>query len=114
MNLQDWLLPLIFVVSAMPMFFLAGLVGRGNLQLVNGLDPSRVRDPAALARRIARLLAATGFAIVLGGAGLLWAGADSSRIIAVVLALVLAVNGLAVALILTVARARRDYRPPQP
>lgn len=111
MNTQDWLLPLIFVLSAMPVFVLAGMIGRGNLQLINGLDPAKLRDPGLLARKLARLLAATGFAVVLGGAGLLWAGTDTTRITGVVLAMVVAVNGLAITLIVSVIRAKRDGNP---
>lgn len=108
MDIERYLAPAVMALSAMPLFLIAGLVRGGRLHLVNGLDASRLRDPAALARRLWRLLAAVGFAMLAGAAGLVWADADGSRITAVVVALVIAVNGLAVALVLAVARAPRN------
>lgn len=106
MDFDKWLLPLIFAVSAAPLFVIAGMVSRGHLNLIAGLDARTVRDPAALARRLSRLLAATGFAVLLGGAGMLWAGEDRARQLLVVLAMLVAVNGLGIAIVTTVARAR--------
>lgn len=111
MDAGKWMVPLIVAVSAAPIFVIAGMVQRGALHLVNGLDPRQVRDPEALQRKLARLLAMIGFAIIFGSAGLVWAESDSQRVMAVVLAMVLAVNGLAVALIVAVARAKREQRP---
>lgn len=112
MDFDKWLLPLIFAVSAAPLFVIAGMVSRGHLHLIAGLDTRTVRDPAALARRLSRLLAATGFAVLLGGAGLLWAGEDRTRQLAVVLGLLVAVNGLAIAIAVAASRARRHSGPP--
>ncbi|MFP7723671.1 hypothetical protein [Lysobacter sp. A3-1-A15] len=107
MDWERYLAPAAMALSAMPVFLIAGLVRGGRLHLVNGLDASRVRDPERLARRLGALLAAVGFSVLLGAAGLAWAGSDEARVTGVVIGLLLAVNGLAVALILTVARARR-------
>lgn len=110
MTVHDSLVPLAMAVSAVPILVSAVLVARGNLHLINGLDASRLPDPARTAAKLARLLTATGAAMLLGGAGFYWAGADESRIAVVVVALLLAVNGLAVALILAIGAARRSYR----
>ena len=107
MDWERYIAPAAMALSAMPVFLIAGLVRGGRLHLVNGLDARRVRDPDRLARRLGALLAAVGFSMLLGATGLAWAGNDEARITGVVVALLLAVNGLAVALILTVARAPR-------
>jgi hypothetical protein len=106
MRLQDLIVPVLIALTAMPLFVAAGYVARGHLHLVNGLDPARVRDPRGLARRLARLLAAAGFAMVGGAAAMVWAGGEPTRVTAVAVALVVVVNLIALALIITVARAR--------
>lgn len=110
MTIHDYLVPIAMAVSAVPILVSTALVARGNLHLINGLDAARLPDPARTAAKLARLLAATGAAMLLGGAGFYWAGADESRIAMVVVALLLAVNGLAVALMLAIGAARRSYR----
>ncbi|WP_223621625.1 hypothetical protein [Lysobacter sp. ESA13C] len=110
MTLHDYLVPIAMAVSAVPILVSAVLVARGNLHLINGLDASRLPDPARTAAKLARLLATTGVAMLLGGAGFYWAGDNEGRIALVVVALLLAVNGLAVALILAIGAARRSYR----
>ncbi len=108
MDWERYLAPAAMALSAMPIFLIAGLVRGGRLHLVNGLDARRVRDPHRLARRLGLLLAAVGASMLLGAAGLVWANGVEGRVVAVVAGLLLAVNGLAVALILTIARARRS------
>ncbi|MGO1002492.1 hypothetical protein [Lysobacter sp. CA196] len=110
MTIHDYLVPIAMAVSAAPILVSAVLVARGNLRLINGLDASRLPDPARTAAKLARLLATTGVAMLLGGAGFYWAGANEGRIAVVVVSLLLAVNGLAVALILAISAARRSYR----
>ena len=109
MEMERLLVPLVFAISAAPVFVIAGIVARGNLAMVNGLDASRVRDPQRLARTLSRLLAGVGFAMLAGGTALLWADGDRDRVLWATVGMVLAVNGLAVALIVVVARAKRDY-----
>lgn len=104
------MLPAIMLVSAVPTLVAAVLVARGNLHLVNGLDASRLRDPAATAARLSRLLALIAIAILLAAPGYYWAAGNDSRTTGVTVALLIAVNGLVVALMLAVAKARRDYR----
>ncbi|MEH6420276.1 hypothetical protein [Pseudomonas sp. CGJS7] len=112
--LHAFILPGAMVISAVPILVAAVLVARGNLHLVNGLDASRLRDPAATAARLARLLALVAIALLLSALGYYWAAGDQTRIIGVSVALLLAVNGLAVALIVAAAKARRDYRDAPP
>ncbi|KRD74766.1 hypothetical protein [Lysobacter sp. Root983] len=110
---QALLLPAIIVVSGLPILIAAVLVARGNLHLLNGLDASRLRDPAAAAARFARLLALMAIAIFVSALGYYWAHGDDGRMLWVTVALLVAVNGLAVALMLALARAKRDYRQPR-
>lgn len=106
--------PLLVGLTSLPVFLIAYYVRRGRLHLINGLDPARVADPVALAIRISRLLFAVGFAMLGAAGGLLWAGHDESRGQAVVIAMVVVVNLLGIALVVTVARARmRDGAPPR-
>ena len=113
MDWERYFAPAAMALSAVPIFLIAGLVRGGRLHLVNGLDARRVRDPERLARRLGLLLAAVGFSMLLGATGLIWANGVEGRVVAVVAGLLLAVNGLAIALILTVARARREDGGPR-
>lgn len=110
MTIHDYLVPIAMAVSAIPILASAALVARGNLHLINGLDASRLPDPARTATKLARLLATTGLAMLLGGAGFYWADDNEGRIALVVVAVLFAVNGLAVALIFAISAARRSYR----
>ncbi|KRD39086.1 hypothetical protein ASE35_01550 [Lysobacter sp. Root916] len=110
---QALLLPAIIVISGLPILIAAVLVARGNLHLLNGLDASRLRDPAAAAARFARLLALMAIAIFVSALGYYWAHGNDGRMLWVTVALLVAVNGLAVALMLALARAKRDYRQPR-
>ena len=78
-TLNALLLPAIVLVSGLPVLAAAVLVGRGHLHLINGLDASRLRDPAASAARFARLLALTAIAIFASAPGFYWAHGDESR-----------------------------------
>ncbi len=115
MDTRDLLVPALLFAGSLPMFAIAWRIGRGDLHWVNGLDARRLRDPAAVARRLARLLSLVGIALVLGAAGLYAAGDDEGRMITVVLVLLLVVNGLGFALFRAASSARRDYLPgPRP
>ncbi|AWV07790.1 hypothetical protein [Marilutibacter maris] len=111
--MTDLLIPTILATSSLPMFAIAFRVGSGDLHWLNGLDARRLRDPQRVAARMARLLALVGVALLLGAAGMYWAGEQQSRLALVTIALLVAVNGLGVALLVAVRRARHDYLPPQ-
>lgn len=102
---------LLLALSSAPILVIAVLVARGNLSLVNGLDASRLRDPAATATRLSRWLGAMGVAMLAGAGALLLAGHGETRVLWITLACVAAVNAIAVGLVFAVVRARRDYRP---
>ncbi|RPE77111.1 hypothetical protein [Vulcaniibacterium tengchongense] len=82
-----YLVPAILALSSLPAFVAAALFARGA--------GGRPAMPAA-----ARLMRAVGIAILAGAAGLLWAGDDPARRLAVIVALALAVNGLGLLLLL--------------
>lgn len=56
---------------------------------------------------LARLMRMVGLAMVAGAVAMLWAGVDQTRVLAVALTMALAVNGLAVAMLVAVVRRRR-------
>lgn len=106
--------PLLVGLTSLPVFVIAYYVRRGRLHLIHGLDASRVAEPVRLAIRVSRLLFAAGFAMLGAAGGLLWAGHDAARGQMVVIAMVVVVNVLGIALVVTVARARmRDGAPPR-
>ncbi|MDO5505008.1 MAG: hypothetical protein Q4F49_01770 [Pseudoxanthomonas suwonensis] len=102
---------LIIALTAVPMLVIAIGIRKGNLGLINGLDPERVRDPDALARRLSTWMLLMAVALLLAGVGYWWAGAVESRVIGVTIALVIAINVLALRLVFSVAAAKRDYKP---
>ncbi len=104
--------PVLLLLSSVPMFVVAVLVARGNLHLLNGLDADRLRHPQAVATRMSRLLGLVGVVIVAAAFGMYWAGGNEVRVMVVTGLLLLLVNGLAMALFVAVAAARRDYLPP--
>ncbi|QWP76186.1 hypothetical protein J5226_21770 [Lysobacter sp. K5869] len=115
MNLPDnaLALPLILAISGVPVLVAAVLVARGNLHLINGLDASRLRDPAAAAARFGRLLALVAISMFLAALGFYWAHGDYNRILVVTVLLLVSVNGLAVVMLVALSRLKRDYRAPR-
>ncbi|HEY0505038.1 MAG TPA: hypothetical protein VGD42_16265 [Lysobacter sp.] len=95
--MTDILLPLLLAASSLPAFVVAGLIGRG-------------RPAGAPLPTLARLMRLVGVAIVAGAAGLLWAGEDETRRLAVIVAMVVAVNGLGLVLLFSLGRGRRGGR----
>ena len=57
--------------------------------------------------RLATLLRMAGVAMLAGGAGLAWAAGDTSRTLAVALALALAINGLGIVVLIDILRRRQ-------
>lgn len=87
--MREGLLPaLIVAASGLPAFALARSFARDR-------------------RRLATVLRLAGLAMLAGGCGLAWAGGDRARIVAVALAMAIAVNGLALAVLFDVLRRRR-------
>ena len=93
----DYVLPLILAVSSLPAFVAARMMGRG-------------RPRGAPVPPLARLMRLVGVAIVAGALGLLWAGADETRRLVVIVAMVVAVNGLGLVLLFKLGRGRPGPR----
>lgn len=68
------------------------------------------RRATPLDLRLAGMMRAVALLLLGGAGGMLWAGGDSTRVLAVALALALFVNGMAVAMFVAVARERRRQR----
>lgn len=107
MDWASYVVPSVVAITGMPAFLLAGMLRRGNLGALPRLVARGYVRPEALARRLSYLLMLAGFSLVAGGAGLVWAGSDQGRTMAVVVPLVVLVNALAIAMIVTVMRAGR-------
>jgi uncharacterized membrane protein YccC len=89
--MTDATVPLIVAASSLPAFVVAGLLRRDR-------------------PRLARLMVMVGVAIAGGALGLAWAGDDPARVLAVVVAMALAVNGLGVMILVDALRRRGDGR----
>lgn len=93
--MTDYAIPALLALSSLPAFVVAALIGRG-------------RPRGAPVPPLARLMRLVGVAIVAGAAGLLWAGEDETRRLTVIVAMVVAVNGLGLVLLFSLGRGRRD------
>lgn len=93
--MTDYAIPALLALSSLPAFVVAALIGRG-------------RPRGAPMPPLARLMRLVGVAIVAGAAGLLWAGEDETRRLTVIVAMVVAVNGLGLVLLFSLGRGRRD------
>lgn len=86
---------LAFALTCVPAFLIAGALRRRG---------------TALDLRLAAMMRGVGMLLIGGAAGMLWAGGDTARVLAVALALALFVNGMAVAMFVAVAHERRRQR----
>lgn len=93
----EYLVPLILAISSLPAFAAAALMSRG-------------RAGGAPVPPLARLMRLVGLAILAGAGGLLWAGGNETRRLAVIVAMVVAVNGLGLVLLFSLARDRKGRR----
>lgn len=93
--MTDYAIPALLALSSLPAFVVAALIGRG-------------RPRGAPVPPLARLMRLVGVAIVAGAAGLLCAGEDETRRLTVIVAMVVAVNGLGLVLLFSLGRGRRD------
>ncbi|GAB3732374.1 hypothetical protein GCM10028862_13670 [Luteimonas pelagia] len=102
---------LVFAASSLPAFLVARLLGGGRLPLTGNL--SALRDDARrdLDRRLAVLMRAVGWAILVTAGGIWWAAGDTTRTTAVVVLMAVVVNALAVLMLVAVARSRRQGTP---
>lgn len=93
MAIGDYVIPLLLAVSSLPAFIAASLMSRG-------------RPRGAPVPPLARVMRLVGIAIVAGALGLLWAGDDGTRRLAVIVGMVVAVNGLGLVLLFKLGRGR--------
>ena len=68
-------------------------------------------SPFSAAASIGNKLLALGAAMVAAAPAYLWAGVDKGRVMLVTIALVVAVNAIALWLVFAVAAVKRDYKP---
>ncbi|WP_101926175.1 MULTISPECIES: hypothetical protein [Luteimonas] len=100
----------IFVLLALPAFVSARWLADGRLPLSAGSRGMTVRDKAVLDSKLARLMRMTGLAMLATGLGVALWGDQERRLLALVVVMVLLVNGLALASVLVVAQAKRRAR----
>ncbi|MDH5834894.1 hypothetical protein [Luteimonas kalidii] len=99
---------LVFALMALPAFVTAGWLGAGRLPVAGGSRGMTEGRRRALDSRLARLMRMVGVVMLAMAAGLAAWGGDDTRVLALAAVMVLVVNGLAVAMLVTVFRARRD------
>ena len=102
---------LVFALLSLPAFVSAGWLRDGRLPMARGargLTPERQR---ALDDRLARLMRMVAVAMLAMAGGLALWGDDQTRVLALAAVMVLVVNGLAVAMLVAVLRARRGQWP---
>jgi NaMN:DMB phosphoribosyltransferase len=83
----------------------AFLVAQSLSRSAQRRDPDRAES--ALALTLVRYMRIVGGVMLAGAAGMLWAGADTRRIVMVVLGVALLVNALAIAMLIAVVRRPR-------
>ncbi|HEY4582756.1 MAG TPA: hypothetical protein VIG88_07830 [Lysobacter sp.] len=101
MSMDGGTLALAFALTSVPAFLVARSLARSRQRR----DPDQRESRLAL--RLAGLMRIVGVAMLAAALAMLWAGDDPARVVAVVLAVGLAVNGLAVAMLVAVMRGRR-------
>ena len=93
----DYVIAVILAISSLPAFVAAALMSRG-------------RPHGAPAPPLARVMRLVGVAILAGALGLVWAGDNETRRLAVIVAMVVAVNGLGLVLLFKLGRGRPGPR----
>ena len=92
---------LAFALTSVPAFLVAQSLARSAQRR----DPDRTESSLALT--LVRYMRIVGAVMLAGAGAMLWAGADTRRIVIVVLGVALLVNALAIAMLVAVARRRR-------
>ncbi len=98
---------LVFALLSLPAFVSAGWLRDGRLPVARGARGMTEGRRRALDDRLARLMRMVALAMLAMAGGLALWGADQTRVLALAAVLAIAVNGLAVAMLVTVLRARR-------
>jgi hypothetical protein len=92
---------LAFALTSVPAFLVAQSLARSAQRR----DPDRAESGLALT--LVRYMRIVGGVMLAGAAAMLWAGADTRRVVIVVLGVALLVNALAIAMLVAVVRRRR-------
>ena len=100
---------IVFALSSLPAFAIARMLRRSPPRRDAALD-AHGADKARLDRRLAGLMEAVGAIGLAAAAGLWWAGDDRGRATLVVVAMVVLVNAMIVAVLLSIFAARRKAR----
>ena len=100
---------IVFALSSLPAFAIARMLRRDPAPR-EGAPAPRSPDKRLLDRRLAKLMEAVGVVGLVAAAGLWWAGDDRGRATLVVVAMVVLVNAMIVAVLLSILAARRKAR----
>ena len=101
----------VFALMTLPAFIAARWLRDGRVPVArgaHGMDEGRRR---ALDDRLSRLMRMVALAMLAMAAGLALWGVDEGRVFALAAVMVVVVNGLAIAMLLAVVRARRGGGP---
>ena len=102
---------LVFALMAFPAFVAANWLGNGRLPVAGGARDMSEGRRRALDDRLARLMRLVGLAMLAMAGGMALWGGDDGRVLALTLVMVAVVNGLAIAKLVSVLRARRGHGP---
>lgn len=98
---------LVFALMAFPAFVAANWLGGGRLPVAGGARAMTEGDRRTLDGRLARLMRMVGLAMLAMAGGMALWGDDEGRVLALTVVMVVVVNGLAIAMLASVLRARR-------
>jgi hypothetical protein len=102
---------LVFALSSLPAFVVARLLGGGRVPYTGNLASMPGPARQDLDRRLAVLMRAVGWSILVTAGGIWWAAGDTTRTTAVIVLMAIVVNALVVLMLVAVARSRRRGRP---
>ena len=103
---------LVFALMALPAFLAANWLRSGRLPVAGGARGMNEGQRRALDSRLARLMQMVGLAMLATAAGMALWGGDQGRVLALTVVMVVVVNGLAIAMLVSVMRARRGGDEP--
>ena len=102
---------LVFALMAFPAFVAANWLGNGRIPLAGGARGMSEGRRRALDGRLSRLMRMVGLAMLAMAGGMALWGDDEGRVLALTAVMVAVVNGLAIAMLVSVFRARRGHGP---
>ena len=98
---------LVFALMALPAFVAARWLRAGRIPVAGGAQGMTEGRRRALDDRLARLMRMVGLAMLAMAGGMALWGDDEGRVLALTAVMVAVVNGLAIAMLVSVFRARR-------